>query len=113
MQHALVALLELYHQNVFSLEKIVEKACHNPALRYKINKRGFLREGYFADLTLVNLDAAWKVEKDNILYKCGWSPFENTEFKSRVEHVFINGNHAYNKGIFSDIKETSRLDFIR
>ncbi|HBK84070.1 MAG TPA: dihydroorotase, partial [Flavobacterium sp.] len=88
-----------------SIEKIVEKMCHNPAKLFKIRNRGFIKEGYYADLTIVNPHAPWNVSKDTILYKCGWSPFEGTNFKSRVMYTFVNGQVAYangkiTKGIF-------------
>lgn len=95
VQHALPALLQMHHQGKISLEKIVEKACHNPAILFQIKDRGFIREGYKADLVLVDLNAPWAVQPSNILYKCGWSPFEGTTFKSRVTHTFVNGNLVY------------------
>lgn len=112
VQHALPALMELHHQDVFSLERIIEKACHNPALRYKVNKRGFIKEGYYADLTLIDLKSPWTVTKENTMYKCGWSPFEGQEFQSKIKHVFVNGNHAFNDGNFAD-KKTMALSFNR
>lgn len=95
VQHALPALLQMHHQGKISLEKIVEKACHNPAILFQIKDRGFIREGYKADLVLVDLNAPWAVQPSNILYKCGWSPFEGTTFKSRITHTFVNGNLVY------------------
>ncbi|WP_373057720.1 dihydroorotase [Zunongwangia sp. H14] len=95
VQHALPALLQMHHQEKISLEKIVEKMCHNPAILFQIEKRGFIREGYKADLVLVDLNAPWAVQPDNTLYKCGWSPFEGTTFKSRVTHTFVNGRLVY------------------
>ncbi|MDT0643433.1 dihydroorotase [Zunongwangia sp. F363] len=95
VQHALPALLQMYHQEKISLEKIVEKMCHNPAILFQIEKRGFIREGYKADLVLVDLNAPWAVQPDNTLYKCGWSPFEGTTFKSRITHTFVNGRLVY------------------
>jgi len=96
VQHALVALLELHHQGVFTLEKIVQKTAHNVAEMFAIDKRGYVREGYFADLVLVDLNAPWQVSKENLLYKCGWSPFEGQTFKSRVLTTWVNGNKVYN-----------------
>ena len=81
MQHALVAMLELYHQGKIRLEKIVEKMCHAPAICFQVENRGFIKEGYAADLVLVDIDNPWQVNKDNILYKCAWSPFEGNTFK--------------------------------
>lgn len=95
VQHALPAMLEMYHRERISLEKIVEKMCHNPAILFQIEKRGFIREGYYADLVLVDLNNPWTVNKDNILYKCNWSPFEGNTFKSRITHTFVNGNLVY------------------
>ncbi|MFV8226384.1 dihydroorotase [Christiangramia aquimixticola] len=95
VQHALPALLQMYHQGKISLEKIVEKACHNPAILFQIEKRGFIREGYKADLVMVDLNSPWAVQPDNIFSKCQWSPFEGTTFKSRITHTFVNGNLVY------------------
>ncbi len=95
VQHSLAAMLQFYHQDKISLEKIVEKMCHNPAILFQIKDRGFIREGYKADLVLVDLNAPWAVQPDNIQYKCGWSPFEGVTFKSRVTHTFVNGNLVY------------------
>ncbi|MGA8854050.1 MAG: dihydroorotase [Christiangramia sp.] len=95
VQHALPALLQMHHQGKISLEKIVEKACHNPAILFQIEKRGFIREGYKADLVLVDLNSPWAVQPDNIFSKCQWSPFEGTTFKSRVTHTFVNGKLVY------------------
>ena len=95
VQHSLAAMLQFYHQEKISLEKIVEKMCHNPAILFQIKDRGFIREGYKADLVLVDLNAPWSVQADNIQYKCGWSPFEGVTFKSRVTHTFVNGNLVY------------------
>lgn len=113
VQHALPAMLEKYHQRVIRLEKIVEKMCHNPAKLFQISKRGFVKEGYYADLVLVDLDNEWEVTKQNILYKCGWSPFEGTTFKSRITHTFVNGNLSYYNGNFSDQRNVKRLTFNR
>ena len=102
VQHALVSMIEHHFNNKISLEKIVTKMCHNPAILFQIKNRGFIRKGYFADLVLVNLNKSWTVNKQNILYKCNWSPFEGQKFNSQVTHTFVNGNLAYNKGDFSD-----------
>jgi dihydroorotase len=102
VQHSLVAMLEFYHQNKISLETIVTKMAHNPANLFKIDKRGFIREGYWADFVVVDLKSKWKVTKDNILYKCKWSPFENYEFSSFVTHTIVNGNIIYNNGKFDE-----------
>jgi dihydroorotase len=113
VQHTLPALLELYHQGVFSLETIIDRACHNPARKFKVIDRGFLKEGFKADLTLINLNKPWTVSKDNILYKCGWSPFEGQIFKSSIETVFVNGELIYNQGKFSQKRNSQRLVFDR
>ncbi len=113
VQHAVPAMLELYHQGKISLEKIVEKISHNPARLFQIEKRGYIREGYFADLVLVDLNAPWTVKPENILYKCGWSPFEGTTFKSRITHTFVNGSLVYENFKPNKVKNASRLTFNR
>ena len=113
VQHALVALLEMHHKGKISLEKIVEKACHNPAILFQIKDRGFIREGYKADLVLLDLISPWTVNKENILYKCGWSPFEGTTFKSRVSHTFVNGILTYHNLKFPNKSVPQRLTFNR
>lgn len=113
VQHAVVALFEAHHQGKISVEKIVEKMCHNPAKIFKIEKRGFIREGYYADLAIVNAHLPWNVKKENILYKCGWSPFEGYNFKSRVTHTFVNGKLVYQNGKVKDLKVGQRLLFER
>lgn len=105
VQHALPAMLEMYHQGKISLEKIVEKMCHNPAILFRIDKRGFIREGYKADLCLVDLNAPWTVQDSNIFYKCGWSPFKNTTFRSRITHTFVNGQLVYNNFKFPEVQD--------
>ena len=109
VQHSLNIMLEFYKQGLISLEKIVEKMCHNPATLYRIKNRGFIREGYFADLSIVNLHSDWTVMKDNILYKCGWSPLEGTIFKTKVTHTFVNGNLVYDNGQFNESKKGHAL----
>ena len=113
VQHAVVALFEAHHQGKISVEKIVEKMCHNPAKIFKIEKRGFIKEGFYADLAIVNPAKPWSVNKDNILYKCGWSPFEGTNFKSRVSHTFVNGQLVYENAKVKEIKAGKRLLFDR
>lgn len=113
IQHSLVAMLELWHRKLISLEKIVEKMCHNPAILFNISMRGFIREGYKADLCLFDPDKPWTVKKDNILYKCGWSPFENTTFKSSVVMTIVNGNIVYNEGIVDTGYRGEKLVFER
>jgi dihydroorotase len=102
VQHSLNIMLEFYKQGLISLEKIVEKMCHNPAKLYKIEKRGFVREGYFADLAIVDLNSTWTVEKKNVLYKCGWSPLEGTTFQTKVTHTFVNGHLVFENGHFHE-----------
>lgn len=102
VQHSLNCLLEFYAQGKISLEKIVEKMCHNPAILYRIKERGYIREGYFADLTLVDLNSEWTVSKENILYKCGWSPLEGTTFHSKVLNTWVNGHLAFADGVFHE-----------
>ena len=113
VQHALPAMIEMHHKGKISLEKIVEKMCHNPAILFQIEKRGYLREGYFADLVIIDINSPWSVKKDNILYKCGWSPFEGSIFKSRITHTFVNGTLAYKNFKFFDVKTARRLTFDR
>ena len=106
-------MLELFKNGKITLEKIVEKMCHNPAICFKINKRGFIREGYFADLVLVDLNSHWQVKKENILYKCGWSPFEDEIFSAKITHTLVNGHIAYENGNFDESKNGMRLTFDR
>jgi len=113
VQHSLTAMLEFYHQNKISIEKIVEKMCHVPADIFQVKNRGYLREGYWADLCLVDLNSPWHVDKDNILYKCGWSPFENHLFHSRVTHTFVNGHLAYDNGCLDESRTGMVLAFDR
>ncbi|WP_250433258.1 dihydroorotase [Hanstruepera flava] len=113
VQHALVAMLEAHHSGKISIEKIVQKMCHNPAILFQIEKRGYIKEGYFADLVIVDLNNPWTVKKDNILYKCGWSPFEGTTFKSRVMQTILNGQLVYNQSKVSAKKAGKRLTFNR
>ncbi|KAA5827915.1 dihydroorotase [Algibacter amylolyticus] len=113
VQHALPAMLEMFHKEKISLEKIVEKMCHNPSILFQVEKRGYIKEGYFADLVLVDLNNPWTVTQDNILYKCGWSPFEGATFKSRITHTFLNGTLVYHNAKFNDVKAAKRLTFNR
>ncbi len=113
VQHALPAMLEFVHQKKITLEILVEKMCHNPAICFKIEKRGFIKEGYFADLVLVDLKKPWIVNKNNILYKCGWSPFEGETFNSTITHTFVNGHIAFKNGVFNESKKGMRLLFNR
>ncbi len=113
VQHAVVAMFEAHLQGKISIEKIVEKMAHNPAILFKIEKRGFIKEGYYADLVIVNPGLPWNVKKENILYKCGWSPFEGVTFKSRITHTFVNGQLVYNNFKVNKIRAGKRLLFDR
>ena len=113
VQHALPALFEAYHQGQISIEKIVEKTAHNPAIVFKIEKRGYIKPGYYADLTIVDTNAPWRVEKENILYKCGWSPFEGATFQSKITHTFVNGQLVYHDFKFDETRYGKRLLFNR
>ncbi len=111
VQHSLVAMLDLFHKNKIPLERIVEKMCHNPAILFGIEKRGFIRKGYHADLILIDLNNPWEVHKNNILYKCAWSPFEGHTFLSKITHTFVNGNLVYCDGQFNESTKGQRLLF--
>lgn len=111
VQHSLIAMLDFYHQKRITLEHIVKKMCHDPAILFRIKNRGFIREGFAADLVLVNLNKENKVTKENLLYKCGWSPFEGHTFKSSIHSTFVNGHLAYQLGNINDSKLGERLLF--
>ena len=113
VQHALPAMLEFYKKKKISLQKIVEKMCHNPAICFNIENRGFIREGYFADLVIIDLDSTWKVNKENILYKCQWSPFEGEIFNTKICYTLVNGHVAYKYGLFDETQNGMRLTFNR
>jgi len=113
VQHSLVAMLELYHQRKISLQDIVNKMSHTPADIFQVEDRGYIREGFWADLVLVDLKSPWKVSTDNILYKCGWSPFEGQKFNSKITHTIVNGNIVYNNGVFDESVKGQRLKFNR
>ena len=113
VQHALIALLTQAKKGKITLEKLVEKACHNPAILFRIQNRGYLREGYFADLVLVDLNKKTTVTKENILYKCGWSPFEGTTFDAYIEKTFVNGNLVYDQGEIIESSLGRKLTFDR
>ena len=113
VQHAVNAIFEKVHEGVIPIEKAVEKMSHNPAKLFNIEKRGFVREGYYADLVLVNPNKPYTVSKDNILYKCGWSPFEGTTFSNSISHTFVNGNLVFKEGIFDENIRGKRLTFNR
>lgn len=111
VQHSLVAMLQLAKQGYFTVEKVVEKMCHAPADLFRIHKRGYIRPDYFADLVLVNPHSPQLVSTDNILYKCGWSPFEGTTFDAAVVTTFVNGKKVYDKGEVNDEVRGKRLTF--
>lgn len=111
VQHSLVAMIEMHKQGKISMERIAEKMSHAPAQCFNITKRGFIREGYYADMVLVNLNEPWKVEKKNILYKCEWSPFEGVTFQSKVKQTFVNGIRVFNDGAFDEATKGMRLKF--
>jgi dihydroorotase len=113
IQHSLVAMLEFYQQKRIDLPWIAQKMAHNPAILFQIEKRGFIREGYFADLALVDLNNPWTVSKDNILAKCGWSPFEGVKLNSKVTHTFVSGHLAFENGILNESRLGQRLHFNR
>ncbi len=113
VQHGLMSMVEMHHRGKISLEKIVEKMCHNPAILFQIEKRGYIKPGYFADLVIVDINSPWSVKKENILYKCGWSPFEGTIFKSRITHTFVNGALVYKNFKIFDVHSAKRLTFNR
>jgi dihydroorotase len=113
VQHAVIAILEKVKEGVISIEKAVEKMSHNPAKLFQIEKRGFIKKGYYADLVLVNTNEPQTVSKNNLLYKCGWSPFEGTTFSSTITHTFVNGNLMYNQGVFNEKTKGKRITFNR
>ena len=111
VQHALNVMLEFFHQGKISIEKIVEKMSHNVAEIYRIKERGYIREGYFADLVLLDLNRDWRVSPENTLYKCQWSPFNNQLFKTSINKTFVNGNMVYDRGFFNETNTGHRLQF--
>ncbi len=113
VQHPLNVMLEFYHQGKISLEKIVEKMCHAPAQCFEVKNRGYVHEGEMADVVLLDINAEWKVTTENLLYKCGWSPFEGQTFKGKILKTFVNGHLAYNEGIFDESIKGERLEFDR
>lgn len=113
VQHSLVALLEMFHQRKISLEEIVQKTSHNLAILFEIEKRGYIRPGYHADLVLVDLDDPWEVSRENVLSKCGWSPFEGQTFQARVTHTLVSGHLVYENGTFHEEVKGLRLKFER
>ncbi|WP_115461028.1 dihydroorotase [Winogradskyella aurantiaca] len=113
VQHAIVAMFDKYHEGKITVENIVEKMAHNPAILFDVEKRGYIKEGFFADLVLVDPENPWTVTEDSLLYKCGWSPFTGHTFKSKITHTIINGQLVYNNGEVSNVKAGKRLTFSR
>lgn len=113
VQHAVIAILEKVKEGVLSIEKAVEKMSHNPAKIFKVQKRGFIKEGYYADVVLVDPKVSWEVTRESVLYKCGWSPFEGVAFSNAITHTFVNGNLMYNEGAFNEEVKGERLVFDR
>ncbi|HMW95488.1 MAG TPA: amidohydrolase family protein, partial [Chitinophagales bacterium] len=111
VQHSLQLMLDFYHQGKISLEKIVEKMCHAPAICFNVENRGFLREGYHADIAIVDINAPYTIRAENILYKCGWSPLEGKTLKGKVTHTFVNGHLVYQNGVFDESIKGQRLLF--
>ncbi len=113
VQHSLVAMLQMVSKGIFSLEMVVDKMCHAPATLFNIDKRGFIREGYYADLVVVSPQTPWKVAPNNILYKCGWSPFEGETFNHKVTHTIVNGRVVFENGLFDETVKGMALQFNR
>jgi dihydroorotase len=112
VQHSLVAMLEMSNNGIITEEKVVQKMCHAPADLFRIDRRGYIREGYFADLVLIDPNQSWEVSSYNILYKCGWSPFEGQEFSHKVVSTFVNGREVYKAGNIQDGIFGQRLQFL-
>jgi dihydroorotase len=113
VQHSLQLMLQYAQQGKISVEKVVEKMCHAPAQCFQVAKRGYIREGYHADLVLVNLNEGYTVSKQNILYKCGWSPFEGHSFPATIKYTLVNGNIVYENGAISGLYKGQRMMFDR
>lgn len=109
IQYSLNIMIEFFKEGLISLEKIAEKMCHNPATLYSIEKRGFIRVGYYADLAIVDLHSSWTVDQSNVLSKCSWSPLEGTTFHSKVTHTFVNGNLTFDNGYFDESNKGQAL----
>lgn len=113
VQHSVIAMFEAAKQGKISIEKVVEKMAHNPSKIFKMDRRGFVKEGFYADLAIVDPDSDWMVNKDNILYHCGWSPLEGTVFSSKITHTFVNGTLVYENNQVKEIRNGKRLEFNR
>jgi len=113
VQHSLPLMLKYVHEGKITIEKMVEKMCHAPAICFEIAERGFIREGYYADLVIVDPNKSLLVNRENILYKCGWSPLENEILPASVTHTFVNGNLVYENGVVNESHRGMRLRFDR
>ncbi len=113
VQHSVLAMMEMVHNGKITKEQVVEKMCHNPAVCFQLKERGYIREGYYADLVLVNPDKAQTVTKESLLYKCAWSPFEGHTFQSTIQTTFVNGHKVYDKGRFDEQSKGMRMEFSR
>lgn len=113
VQHSVIAMFEAAKQGEISVEKVVEKMAHNPSKIFKMDRRGFIKKGFYADLAIVNPNSEWTVNKDNILYHCGWSPLEGTTFSSKITHTFVNGILVYENDQVKEIRNGKRLEFNR
>tara|TARA_Y100000768_G_scaffold1241_1_gene969 strand:+ start:561 stop:1898 length:1338 start_codon:yes stop_codon:yes gene_type:complete len=113
VQHSLLALLTCVKKKKLSIEKLVQKACHNPSILFQIKKRGFIKEGYYADLVLVDLKSKTRVHKHSLLYKCGWSPYEGTEFNGKIKMTFVNGHKVFDNGLINNNLVGKQLEFDR
>ncbi len=111
VQHSLIVMYEHYLNKKITLQKIVEKMCNNPAKIFKIKKRGYIKEGYYADLVILDPNKKQTISSNNILYKCGWSPFEGKTFNSVITHTFVNGHLAFNNGNLDDSKLGMKINF--
>jgi dihydroorotase len=111
VQHSLVAMLEMSRKGFISVEKVIQKMCHAPADLFRIENRGYIREGYFADLVLVDPNQSWVVSTENILYKCGWSPFEGVEFSNKVVTTFVNGMPVFTNNQIQRVITSERITF--
>jgi dihydroorotase len=113
VQHALSAMMEMVKKGLISIEKVVEKMCHAPAVIFDIEKRGYIREGYYADLVILDTSRSWKVNKENILYKCGWSPMEGQVFSTAITHTVLNGHVVFENGVIDEQPKSMQLSFNR
>jgi dihydroorotase len=113
VQHSLQMMLQYVHDGTISIEQVVNKMCHCPAICFNIKDRGYLREGYFADIVIADMHSPYTINKSNILYKCGWSPLEGTTFNSSINYTIVNGNIVFENGKVNDTIKGMRLAFDR